>query len=150
MLEPGVIAFLYYRRWDKEKYYDSYKNDLAGSKTWAKSPVAIEQQALMGIVTFVLMRLFLQRRQQDLQLEKLDATQDRKHQIKQDSAKGTPGISNYRVSWTQLSKITKQTWRFLQSCFMQKHGLPLYQRQLRPLLLNLKKSVDRSILLADY
>jgi len=135
MLEPGVVAFLYYRRWDKEKYYDSFKNDLAGTKAWAKSPIAIEQQALMGIVTVVLMRLFLQRRQQDLQLEKMDGTQDRKHQIKQDIANRTSEANSYRASWTQLSKITRQAWRFLKSCFMQKHGLRLYQRQLRPLLL---------------
>ena len=25
-LEPGVIAFLYYRRWDEEKYFDNAKN----------------------------------------------------------------------------------------------------------------------------
>ncbi|MCU7814051.1 MAG: hypothetical protein KZQ89_03155 [Candidatus Thiodiazotropha sp. (ex Lucinoma kastoroae)] len=87
------------------------------------------------IVTVVLMYLFLQRHQQDLQLEKLDEAQDRKHQIKQDRANRTPEISSYRVSWTQLSKITKQAWRFLKSCFMQKHCLQLYQRQLRPLLL---------------
>ncbi|MEY4591036.1 MAG: hypothetical protein RL497_3112, partial [Pseudomonadota bacterium] len=33
-LEPGVIAFLYYRRWDEEKYFDTFKNDLAGAKAW--------------------------------------------------------------------------------------------------------------------
>ncbi len=40
-LEPGVIAFLYYRRWDEEKYFDTFKNDLAGKKAWGKSTIAI-------------------------------------------------------------------------------------------------------------
>ncbi len=53
-LEPGVVAFLYYRRWDEEKYFDNFKNDLANSKAWGKSPVAIEQQALMGLMTYIL------------------------------------------------------------------------------------------------
>ncbi|NOY72297.1 MAG: transposase [Gammaproteobacteria bacterium] len=134
-LEPGVIAFLYHRRWDKEKYYDTFKNDLAGAKAWGKSPIAIEQQALMGIATVLLTRLFLQRRQKDLQLEKPDSTQDRKHQIKQDQTYfSSVGIA-YRAFWTQLSKITKQVWRFLKSCFLQEHRLAFYQRQLKPLLL---------------
>lgn len=134
-LEPGVIAFLYHRRWDKEKYYDTFKNDLAGAKAWGKSPVSIEQQALMGIATVLLTRLFLQRRQQDLQLDSPDATQNRKHQIKQEQAACSNNSVPYRAFWTHLSKITKQVWRFLKNCFMQKHRLAFYQRQLKPLLL---------------
>ena len=42
-----------------EKYFDNYKTDMANSKAWGKSPVAIEQQALLGLVTHLLMRLFL-------------------------------------------------------------------------------------------
>ncbi len=57
-LEPGVVAFLYYRRWDEEKYFDNFKNDLANAKAWGKSLVAIEQQALMGLMTYVLTQLF--------------------------------------------------------------------------------------------
>lgn len=139
-LAPEVIAFLYHRRWDKEKYYDSFKNDLAGSQAWGKSPVAIEQQALLGIVTMLLTRLFLQRRQEDLGLDKPDATQDKKHQQKQDQLKATKGSAEeqstaYRALWTHLSKVTRQVWRFLKTCFLIKHQQAFYQRQLRPLLL---------------
>jgi len=31
-LEPGVVAFLYLRRWDEEKSFNDIKNNLAGSK----------------------------------------------------------------------------------------------------------------------
>lgn len=74
-LEPGVIAFLYHRRWDKEKHYDTFNNDLAGHKARAKSPVAIEQQALLGLISVLLTQLFLHRRQRDLQLDTLNMTQ---------------------------------------------------------------------------
>jgi hypothetical protein len=37
-LEPGVVAFLYYRRWGEEKYFDNFKNDLANAKAWGKKP----------------------------------------------------------------------------------------------------------------
>ena len=65
-LTPGMIAFLYHRRRDEEKYFDNYKTDMANSKAWGKSPVAIEQQALLGLVTHVLMRFFLQKKDKSL------------------------------------------------------------------------------------
>lgn len=133
-LLPGVIAFLYHRRWDKEKYYDCFKNDLAGAQAWGKSPVAIEQQALLGIVTTILTRLFLQRCQIDLCLAQPDATQHKKHEKKQAAhAKSNQGIS-LRAGWGHLSKITRQLWRFLKNCFNHQHEPGLYKRQLAPLL----------------
>jgi hypothetical protein len=133
-LLPGVVAFLYHRRWDKEKYYDSFKNDLAGSKAWGKSPVAIEQQALLGIVTTILTRLFLMRRQADLALVQPDATQNKKHQKKRDHhAQSGKGIL-LRALWQNLSKISRQVWRFLKNCFACQHDPALYTRQLEPLL----------------
>ena len=158
-LEPGVAAFLYYRRWDEEKYFDNFKNDLANAKAWGKSPVAIEQQALIGLMTYVLTQLFLQRRYQDLELPHGDQTQARKHARKvehyleqqaeddqqpphdeewdeQDEPPELKYYDAYRAFYAQLSKITRQVWRFLKHCFREKHSLPLYQRQLKPLLLS--------------
>lgn len=98
-LQPGVVAFLYHRRWDKEKYYDCFKNDLAGDKAWGKSPLAIEQQALLGMATSILTRLFLMRRQADLALPLPDATQNRKHEKKRASyAQSDQGIL-LRAQW---------------------------------------------------
>lgn len=157
-LEPGVVAFLYYRRWDEEKYFDNFKNDLANAKAWGKSPVAIEQQALIALMTYVLTQLFLQRRYQDLDLPHGDQTQARKHARKvehyleqqadddqppphdeqwdrEDEPPELKYYDAYRAFYAQLSKITRQVWRFLKHCFRQKHALPLYQRQLKPLLL---------------
>lgn len=136
---PGVVAFLYHRRWDhrrwdKEKYYDSFKNDLAGSKAWGKSPVAIEQQALLGIVTSILTRLFLMRRQADLKLVQPDATQDKKHQKKLASHTQSGKGILLRALWQNLSKISRQVWRFLKNCFTCQHEPGLYTRQLEPLL----------------
>jgi hypothetical protein len=134
-LLPGVVAFLYHRRWDKEKYYDSFKKDLAGAKAWGKSPVAIEQQALLGIVTTILTRLFLMRRQQDLALDKLDYTQDKKHQKKLSIYNHTDSGVLLRAMWQNLTKIPRQVWRFLKNCFVCQHTTALYKRQLEPMLL---------------
>lgn len=131
---PGVVAFLYHRRWDKEKYYDCFKNDLAGSKAWGKSPVAIEQQALLGIVTSILTRLFLMRRQADLALAQPDATQDKKYQKKLASYTQSDNGILLRALWQNLSKISRQVWRFLKNCFTCQHEPGIYKRQLEPLL----------------
>lgn len=133
-LLPGVVAFLYHRRWDKEKFYDCFKNDLAGAKAWGKSTVAIEQQAILGIVTVLLTRLFLHRRQAELQLDVPDSTQENKHKNKQKKAQLSGVNIRLRTHWCHLSKITRQVWRFLKNCFHQKHELVLYQRQLAPLM----------------
>lgn len=134
--EPGVIAFLYYRRWDEEKYFDNFKNDLSGAKAWSKSPVGIEQQAMLSIVTYLLTRLFLHRYKTPLNLDKLDSTQDRKHEIKQSAYESQIFGVAYRAFYIGLSKITRQVWRFLKNCFSKESSLDLYQRQLRPLLLD--------------
>lgn len=44
-MRPGVIAWLYKRRWDIEKTYDTFKNKLMEKKAWAKSAVAKRMQA---------------------------------------------------------------------------------------------------------
>jgi len=134
-LEAGVIAFLYYRRWDEEKYFDNFKNDLSGAKAWSKSPVAIEQQAMLSIISYLVTRLFLHKHEKMLDLDKPDSTQDRKHEIKQSAYETQLFGVAYRAFYVGLSKITRQVWRFLKNCFSRDSSLGLYQRQLKPLLL---------------
>ena len=133
-LTPGMIAFLYHRRWDEEKYFDNYKTDLANSKAWGKSSVAIEQQALLGLVTHLLMRLFLHEKGQQLGLEEDHQTQQKRHENKETDYM-INGKGNYnRVFFKKLSKITKQAWRFLKNCFHKKSSQWLFEHKLRPVL----------------
>lgn len=37
-LQPGVVAFLYSRRWEEEKCFDTWKNDFSQAKAWGKRP----------------------------------------------------------------------------------------------------------------
>ena len=57
-LEPGVIAFLYLRRWDEEKCFDPWKNDFSQKKAWSKNKTAIQNQTTMAIMTSILVALF--------------------------------------------------------------------------------------------
>ena len=133
-LSPGMIAFLYHRRWDEEKYFDNYKTDMANSKAWGKSPVAIEQQALLGLVTHLLMRLFLHKKGQELGLEEDHQTQQKRHENKEmEYCINWEGNSN-RAFFKKLSKITKQAWRFLKNNFLKKNTQRLFELKFRPVL----------------
>jgi hypothetical protein len=77
-LEPGVIAFLYSRRWEEEKCFGTWKNDFSLAKAWGASLAkawgaslakawgaslaAIENQVRLAIVTSLLVALLLHRR----------------------------------------------------------------------------------------
>ncbi len=134
-LSPGIIAFLYHRRWDEEKYFDNYKNDMANAKAWGKSPIAIEQQALLALVTQVLMRLFLHQKGLELGLEEDHQTQQKRHEKKQ-NAYCIDWEGNFnRAFFTKLSKITKQAWRFLKNNFLKESVPWLFECKLRPILM---------------
>ena len=134
-LSPGIIAFLYHRRWDEEKYFDNYKTDMANSKAWGKSPVAIEQQALLALVTHLLTRLFLYEKGEELGLNEDHQTQQKRHE-KKETAYCIDWEGNYnRAFFKKLSKITKQAWRFLKNNFLKKSASWLFERKLRPILM---------------
>ena len=135
VLAPGMIAFLYHRRWDEEKYFDNYKTDMANSKAWGKSPVAIEQQAVLGLLTHLLMRLFLHKKGQELGLKEDHQTQQKRHEKKEtDYIVNWKGNYN-RAFFIKLSKITKQAWRFVKNSFLKKNSKRLYELKLRPALM---------------
>jgi len=87
------------------------------------------------MVTMILTHLFLNRRQHDLGLDKLDTTQYLKQQAKQRGYTMTGRGIAYRVFYGPISKITHQICRFLKNCFAKEHSLDLYRRQLKPLML---------------
>ena len=50
-LPPGLIAFIYKKRWDIEKVFDQFKNKLMEKKAWAKSPNGKCAQAQFMVLT---------------------------------------------------------------------------------------------------
>jgi hypothetical protein len=71
-LPPGVIAWLYKRRWEIEKVFDQFKNKLGEAKAWATSPTAKKMQAHFLCLTHNL-------------LELLERKLDRDHQIRNEA-----------------------------------------------------------------
>jgi hypothetical protein len=58
-LQPGVVAFLYSRRWEEEKCFDTWKNDFSQAKAWGKSLAAIDNQVRLAIMTSILVAMML-------------------------------------------------------------------------------------------
>lgn len=133
-LKASVVAFLYHRRWDEEKYFDNYKNDMANAKAWGKSAVAIQQQAIIGMITYILTRLFSDKYAKQFNLPTDGSTQERRHQKKCEDYFDGKIKDPYRAFHTHLSKVTKQVWRFLKGCMLKKSREGLYQSQLRLLM----------------
>jgi len=136
-LEPGIIAFLYSRRWEEEKCFDTWKNDFSQAKAWGKSPVAIENQVLLAMVTSILiaMRLHQVFDDEPPHDEKALRKQDKRQAARYRDPDGTD-----RPDWTAplyryTTKLSRQVLRFFQNCFDKIASPELYQRQLRPMLL---------------
>ncbi|MBL8399283.1 MAG: hypothetical protein JNL84_14265 [Candidatus Accumulibacter sp.] len=121
-LEPGIIAFLYSRRWEEEKCFDTWKNDFSLAKAWGASLAAIENQVRLAIVTSLLVALLLHRKMGQ----------------KQDRTSATDGTD--RPDWSTpifryTSKVSRQVLRFFKHCFHKPAAQALYEAQLRPLFL---------------
>jgi len=136
-LQPGVVAFLYSRRWEEEKCFDTWKNDFTQAKAWGKSPLAIENQVRLAIVTGILIAILLHTtmgphgRADEKALKK----QHKRQTAKPDAPDGTD-----RPDWTvpllrYTSKVSRQVLRFFKHCFLKPASPGLYQSELRPMLL---------------
>lgn len=95
--------------------------------------IAIEQQAIIGLSTYLLTRLFLAQQFIYLALENGNTTQFNKYQKKIETYKKEGGI-HLRAYWQQLPKIPAQVWWLFKYCFMKKSSPKLYEQQLRPIL----------------
>jgi len=60
-LPPGLVAFIYKKRWTIEKVFDQLKNKLRERKAWAKSATAKCQQAVFMCLAHNLMLIFERR-----------------------------------------------------------------------------------------
>jgi Transposase DDE domain len=134
-LSPGVVAFLYLRRWDEEKCFDTWKNDFSSSKAWAKSKSGIYQQVLFVIMTTLLTKMFSQYHENVLGVD--DEKCFNKQEILSDSKvkAGKERRPWYQSLYRATAKTSKQIIRFLKMCFLKKSCPSLYRRELKPMFL---------------
>jgi hypothetical protein len=136
-LPPGIVAFLYSRRWEEEKCFDTWKNDFSQAKAWGKSVVAIDNQVRLAIVAAILVALFLHTALgADASRDEKALERQRQRQAKSpDAPDGTD-----RPDWTSplfryTSKVSRQVLRFFKHCFLKPASQALYERELRPMLM---------------
>lgn len=87
-LAAGILAWLYKRRWDLEKTYDTFKNKIAETKAWGKSDQAKQMQAQFICLTHNLMLLLEQKTGITDQKETDRATRRFETQVKRAKALG--------------------------------------------------------------
>ena len=139
-LEPGVIAFMYLRRRDEEKCFDTWKNYFSQKKAWGKGITAIRNQTLLAIITSILVALFMNEKQQTWGVhdEKSLAKKDKKFadSITEEEREGSekPTKPWYLIYYRNVSKVSRQVLRFFKSCLLKRASEHLYERQLKPLL----------------
>ncbi len=133
-LEPGLIAFLYSRRWEEEKCFDTWKNDFSQAKAWGASRAAIDNQVRLAIITSILVALLLHQKmgQHGIEDEKALRKQDRRQASETDGT-DRPDWSTPIFRYT--SKVSRQVLRFFKHCFDKPASQALYDSQLRPMLL---------------
>ncbi|HYN62926.1 MAG TPA: transposase [Rubrivivax sp.] len=136
-LEPGVVAFLYSRRWEEEKCFDTWKNDFTQAKAWGKRSVAIANQVRLAIITGILIAIMLHTTmgQHGIADDKALTKQDQRQAAQPDAPDGTD-----RPDWTvplfrYTSKVSRQVLRFFKHCLLKPASPGLYHRELRPMLL---------------
>jgi len=136
-LQPGVIAFLYSRRWEEEKCFDTWKNDFSQAKAWGKSPVAIDNQVHLAIVTSILVAMLLAH---TLGSDGLTDTKALRRQARREAKRPDQPDGTDRPAWTvplfrYTAKVSRQVLRFFKHCFLKPASPALYERELRPLLM---------------
>jgi len=115
-LEPGVLAFLYLRRWDTEKCFDTWKNDFAQARAWGVHRIAVENQARLALFTHLLVALWLHHHTAGWGIG-----DDLKTLAKQDLRRAEATANHEPPRWSAVayhypSKISRQVLRFLKPC----------------------------------
>jgi len=136
-LQPGVIAFLYSRRWEEEKCFDTWKNDFSQAKAWGKRAVAIDNQVRLAIVTSILVAMMLAN---TLGSDGLTDTKALRRQARRQAKHPDQPDGTDRPDWTvplfrYTAKVSRQVLRFFKHCFLKPASPALYEHELRPLLM---------------
>jgi hypothetical protein len=136
-LQPGVVAFLYSRRWEEEKCFDTWKNDFSQAKAWGKRAVAIDNQVRLAIVTSILVAMMLANTLGDDGLTDTKALrrQARRQAKQPDQPDGTDRPDRTTPLFRYTAKVSRQVLRFFKHCFLKPASPALYEQELRPLLM---------------
>ena len=111
-----MIAFLFLRRWDEEKCFDTWKNDLSASKAWGYKRISIESQALLAIITSLLIAIFLREHaeQHGIKDEKALEKQDKRLLVESENSEDNRSACSpfFHDLFRFTFKVSRQVIRF--------------------------------------
>ncbi|MDH5468936.1 MAG: transposase [Candidatus Aminicenantes bacterium] len=126
-LPPGLIAFIYKKRWDIEKVFDQFKNKLMENRAWAKSPNAKCAQAKFMALTHNLTLLLERKIELEEGISDTKIEKKRKQRIEADrktiqkaGRKENPLVTQpYKavqrsfqfIRWLRNSLLVETSWR---------------------------------------
>ena len=126
-LPPGLIAFIYKKRWDIEKVFDQFKNKLMENKAWAKSSNGKCAQAQFMALTHNLTLLLERKIESEEGISDTKIEKKRKRRIEADrktiqqaGRKENPLVTrSYKavqrsfqfIRWLRHSLLVETSWR---------------------------------------
>ena len=112
-LPPGLIAFIYKKRWDIEKVFDQFKNKLMEDKAWAKSPNSKCAQAQFMTLTHNLTLLLERKIESEEGISDTKIEKKRQKRIKEDRQKIQEAGRKENPLVTQSYKAVQRSFQFL-------------------------------------
>ena len=125
-LPPGLIAFLYRRRWDLEKSFDEFKNKLGQTRAWGSSANAKAMQAQLLCLAYNLIKLFEAYLVQHHDLSnkaELDRRQQRRQRHQANATAAGASLPAAVLAWKRLTQTSLKLYRWLRAFFFSQ--LPL-------------------------
>lgn len=120
-LPPGLIAFLYGRRWTIEKVFDSLKNKFQEQKAWASSPTAKALQAELLCLVHNLTRLMEHQLAVEEQVVNVPDRQRRHKRLQAQQQIAQEAQRPWPSTWQGLLEpvhCSVKLIRWLRSCFV--------------------------------
>jgi hypothetical protein len=115
-IRPGVLAWLYKRRWDIEKTYDTFKNKMNECKAWASSANAKNMQAQFICLAHNLMVLMDQNLSSDQEIKnqkEIHRCQQRGEKAQQSAKEQGRELSSLYLNPLKRSQLTLKFIRWL-------------------------------------
>jgi hypothetical protein len=111
-LPPGLIAFLYLRRWDLEKVFDALKNKLGADHAWASSDTAKQMQAHLLCLAHNLTELFESHLAREHQVSNQAETARRAQRLAQQQNKARARGRNLPMLVQTHQRLTQTSVKF--------------------------------------
>ena len=142
-IPPGLIAWLYFKRWTIEKGYDSKKNALSEKKAWATGFTALHNQGNFICIIMNILR-FLHEKNIDKMNDDEIALKDKKYQ-KSLADRSTKAqnigrkIHPFLQTLPRIAQIPLQFIRLFRNCFCENITLEALYPRFRKRLINFAK-----------